>query len=107
MTNHVLEAAKRYKQAGYHPIPLNQNSKRPTEANWPEQMLDWQNIDRVFGPNTNIGIVLGAASGGLVDVDLDSPEALKLADLLLPKTEMIFGRQSAPRSHRIYRCSDC
>src|SRR4051812_37611967 len=102
MTNRIFEAARKYKEAGFRPIPLNPNTKRPTEANWPEQVVDWQNIERVFGPNTNVGIVLGTASGGLVDVDLDSPGALKLADLLLPKTEMVFGRQSAPRSHRIY-----
>jgi Bifunctional DNA primase/polymerase, N-terminal len=50
----------------------------------------------------NVGIILGEPSGWLVDVDLDCPEAIELADQFLPPTPAITGRPSAPRSHRWY-----
>ena len=50
-------------------------------------------------------MVLGDASGGLVDIDLDSDTARKLAPYFLPPTGWIFGRESAPRSHRVYKIS--
>jgi bifunctional DNA primase/polymerase-like protein len=49
-----------------------------------------------------VGVVLGEASGGLADVDLDAPEAIALADAFLPATGATFGRASKPRSHRIF-----
>jgi hypothetical protein len=36
--------------------------------------------------------LLGSKSNGLTDVDLDSPEAVKIADYFLPETEAVFGR---------------
>ena len=38
-----------------------------------------------------------------LDADLDCPESLLVAPILLPATGWVFGRKSAPRSHRIYR----
>ena len=46
--------------------------------------------------------VIGEPSGWLVDVDLDCPEAIALADEYLPPTHSITGRPSALRSHRWY-----
>lgn len=46
--------------------------------------------------------MLGTPSGGLVDVDLDSPEAVCLAPHVLPETGATFGRASKPRSHFLY-----
>jgi hypothetical protein len=43
--------------------------------------------------------------GPIVDADLDSREALELADIYLPQTGAIFGRASKPRSHRLYRAA--
>jgi hypothetical protein len=56
------------------------------------------------GSAKNVGTVLGNASGGLVDIDIDDKGALALADFFLTKTGLEFGRKSKPRSHRIYRC---
>jgi hypothetical protein len=50
----------------------------------------------------NIGLLLGEPSRGLLDVDLDVPEAIVVADRLLPSTERIHGRPGNPRSHRWY-----
>lgn len=83
-------------------IPLE--GKVPSHSNW--QNLRQSHPD-ALDPNArcNIGVVLGDASQGLVDVDIDRVSSLPLADFFLPKTDMIFGRKSKPRSHRIYRCA--
>jgi hypothetical protein len=84
-------------------IPLKGKVPSPSE---------WQNLRQshpdALEPNgsCNIGVVLGDASDGLVDIDIDRLEALPLADFFLPKTEMIFGRKSKPHSHRIYKCAE-
>ena len=40
---------------------------------------------------------------GSTDVDCDCPEAIAAARDLLPETGLIFGRQSKPFSHSLYR----
>jgi Primase C terminal 2 (PriCT-2)/Bifunctional DNA primase/polymerase, N-terminal len=59
-------------------------------------------ICRGYSGGENIAVILGAASGELVDIDLDCPEALALADLYLSATGAVFGRASKPRSHRLF-----
>jgi RecA-family ATPase len=51
----------------------------------------------------NIGVILGEASGGLTDADLDCHEAVELAPKVLLETGAVFGRASKPRSHHLYR----
>ena len=50
-------------------------------------------------------MLLGGASAGLVDVDLDAAEAVALAPTFLPATGARFGRRSTPASHWIYVAS--
>ncbi|MBC7772283.1 MAG: bifunctional DNA primase/polymerase, partial [Pyrinomonadaceae bacterium] len=54
------------------------------------------------GQPQNIGILLGEPSGGLIDMDLDTPESIRIAPRFLPKTDLVFGRESKPRSHWVY-----
>ena len=49
--------------------------------------------------------MLGQKSGGLVDIDLDSPEAIHLARILFDDLPS-FGRLTSRESHRIARCND-
>jgi putative DNA primase/helicase len=72
---------------------------------WPNLRLSESDLDTYFSNGNNVGILLGEASGGLVDIDLDAPEALKVADAFLPQTGRIHGRNSKPGSHRWYVCS--
>jgi hypothetical protein len=58
-----------------------------------------------FSEEDNTGIVLGEASGGLVDVDLDQPEAVIAARNVLPPG-VVFGRRSSPGSHHLYAVMD-
>ncbi len=51
-------------------------------------------------------MILGEASGGLADVDLDSIEAVHVGPYFLPRT-LCFGRPSKPRSHWLYQSDLC
>ena len=99
-TKSVLEAAIDYQGRGLTVTPLH--GKRPVLRRWQERYLSESELPDYFVDGRNLGIVLGAAAG-LVDVDLDNPVAVAVADLLLPDT-LESGRVRNPRSHRWYVC---
>jgi Bifunctional DNA primase/polymerase, N-terminal len=101
----TIEAARELVRRGCAVTPVNPRSKKPRPKDWRNLRINERNIPEYFRVGDNIGIILGEASRGLVDVDLDCPEALKLADIFLPPTSMIHGRKSKPASHRWYRAS--
>ena len=96
-------AALVYTQKGLATVPIPHGQKAPTLREWPGLRLTENDIPHYFPNGGNIGIILGGPSGGLVDIDLDSPEAVTLAPSFLPTTGRIHGRQSSPGSHRWYR----
>lgn len=100
----TLDSARKYTQRGWTVLPIPLGQKGPRIHNWPNLRLTETDLPAHFGNSQNIGIILGAASGGLVDVDLDSPEAIVLADSFLPDTGFVSGRASKRRSHRFYSC---
>jgi hypothetical protein len=103
LTRTSLEAARRYLAAGLQPIPVSAGSKNPGRDGWPEERYDAVTLEAAFRNGCNVGVLGGAPSGGLVDIDLDCPEALAAATVFLPQTHCIFGRPSRRRSHYIYR----
>src|SRR5437660_12722993 len=85
--------------AGLHPLPIKARSKKPDGGN------EWQSRTYTvndFDPDGNIGLHLTAGSR-VVDADLDSEYARRLAPRFLPATEMKFGRESKPVSHWMWR----
>lgn len=76
--------------------------KGPREPGWQNLKPSLDELERHLAIGGNVGVRLGASSGGLVDVDLDCPEALTLAEIYLPPTDAVFGRASKPRSHFLY-----
>ena len=93
-----------YINHGFSPIPVLFKTKNPIIKEWQKLRITANNVETYFdGPATNIGILTGKPSGGLVDVDIDSLDALKFAPWFLPKTNCIFGHKSKPRSHWAYR----
>ena len=76
-------------------------SKRPKPKDWQKRTAA-DNDPTEFAEGNNYGVVLGDASSGLVDIDLDCDLARKLAPYFLPPTGWIFGRSGAPRSHYLY-----
>jgi putative DNA primase/helicase len=98
-----LYYATKYLEAGYCPIPLKPRTKEPVDKEWEKRRLTENELQYHFSPLNNVGIALGDASSGLVDVDLDNDNALKLAHWFLPETGCHFGRESKRDSHRVYR----
>lgn len=100
----ALAAATRYLCEGYAAIPVPVGKKGPQLPAWQEMRLGIGDLDRHFGTGGNVGLLTGAPSHGLIDVDLDSPEARQLAPLFLPPTDRVCGRPGSPSSHWFYRC---
>lgn len=101
---HPTDWAEEYLEMGWAPIPVPYREKGPRIRDWPKLRIQADHVDKYFRDSQmNIGVLLGEPSGGLVDVDLDCPEALVLAPKFLPSTRT-FGRNTKPRSHWLYRC---
>jgi putative DNA primase/helicase len=100
----ALLLARRYLcERQWAPIPVPFRSKAPVVAGWSALRLGAEDLDAHFnGQPSNIGVLLGAPSGGLVDVDLDCGEAVRLATVFLPPTRSRFGRASRRASHWLY-----
>jgi len=90
------------------PIPVPWRSKVPHVKDWQHLRPTLADLDALFPPGVtlNVGLILGAPSGGLIDVDLDAPEAVAAAPLLLPATGWVSGRPNKPASHWWYHVSD-
>ena len=92
-----------YNQNNFTLVPIKRRGKAPEISSWQNRRpRDFNPAE--FDDEANVGVVLGDASGGLVDIDLDCKEALILAPLFLPATGFRFGRKSKPESHHFYRC---
>lgn len=100
----TLTAAQKYIEAGYAVIPVPPGQKGSKTEEWQKLRLIAADIPKFFTEKSNIGVILGEASGGLVDIDLDCPEAVQLATHFLPSTPAIFGRKGRGRSHYLYQC---
>lgn len=113
----VVEAALDAYRRGLTPLPITRHSKSPTMAGWtklrwPDPTTDTgEGEDAVraafeeytAGGSTNLGVLLGEASGDLIDVDLDHPAAMRLKSYLLPYTAAVHGRETSRKSHYWYR----
>jgi putative DNA primase/helicase len=99
----ALATAINYIRRGWAPIPLPRGKKAPNNDYWPQFRATEENAHKHFHDPMNVSVILGQASGGLVDIDIDCSEALALADKYLPETGSEFGRLSKRRSHRLYK----
>jgi Bifunctional DNA primase/polymerase, N-terminal len=103
----ALEIALDLIRRGIAPIPVPVGSKNPIIEGWPHLRITAENAAQYFnGAALNVGAIWGPMSNGLVDVDLDCIEAVKLAPYFLPRTGSIYGRAGKKRSHYLYRCTD-
>src|SRR5262249_24498459 len=99
----TLDLALNYSRRGFCPIPIPQGEKGPRRKGWKELRYSEAELPQVFGGSAlNIGLLLGEPSAWLVDVDLDSLQAVQLAREVLPATTWPNGRQSNPESYWWY-----
>jgi hypothetical protein len=97
-----LDTALAFARRGWSPLPIPDRQKRPAIKGWQNLRISEADLGRYFNKPQNVGVLLGEPSGGLVDVDLDCAEAIRLAPRLLPPTGARFGRRSKPGSHHLY-----
>jgi hypothetical protein len=99
----MLERILELHAHGWFPIPIPAATKIPDMSRWQKLRLSREELPTYFSNGQNVGLLLGEPSGGLIDIDLDSPKAIQIADNFLPPTDMESGRASSARSHRWYR----
>jgi putative DNA primase/helicase len=102
----ALDLARDYHRRGLAPIPVPYRRKGIETKGWQNLRYSESDLPNAFVGRSNIGILNGEPSGWVVDVDLDDPLAVELADEFLPPTQSEFGRAGKPRSHRLYRLTE-
>jgi putative DNA primase/helicase len=90
-----------YWELGFDTVPVEPRSKAVKIGGWNNPNRQFRDHAQYHG--RNIGIRLGAVSSGLVDVDLDTPEACAVAPYILPPTRMRMRKQGKPIAHYFYR----
>lgn len=95
----VRDWAALYISLGMEVIPLVPRGKDCWHDDWPKKVFQPEHFDL----DSNIGI---KPVNGLVTLDIDSAEAVSLADALLPETGAVWGRKTKPRAKRLYRCAE-
>jgi hypothetical protein len=110
----AVKAAYKATQRGYQPIPLRPKDKKPIGGGWQKSSMPdgvtREQLQEIFDKaaqgldgDLNVGVLLGAPSGDLIDVDLDHARTARLKDLFLPPTPARSGRGGKPNSHYWYR----
>lgn len=98
----TLEAAQEYLSRGWQPLPIPHGAKAPVIKDWQHIRFKSTSVSQHFADGNNIGLLCGEPSNGLVDIDLDCNEAIAGAQVFLPQTGLVHGRQSKLRSHYWY-----
>ena len=102
----VGDFARDYTARGWRVVPVPYRSKGPVVDGWQRLRLDGDQLAGYFDESrVNVGVLLGEPSADLIDIDLDAPQAVALADEFLPPTASRFGRASKASSHRLYVAS--
>ena len=101
--NLVAQTAHQMLKQGWHCIPLQTKKKKPIGSKWQKRLIKAEEINQIFTPDHNIGLLLGEPSDWIVDIDCDTPEAVVAAGYLLPETGLTFGRESIGQAHLLYR----
>src|SRR5215211_1965615 len=103
------EAAQRYiEDEGFAVLPAELREKEAYITGWNQLILGGKDVDAWFPPDEpkNIVRVNGDNSGGRGDIDLDRPEALRIAEYLVPQDALRFGREGKILGHVDVRFAD-
>jgi DNA polymerase-1 len=110
MPTDAQSAAAYYLERGFPPIPVPRSGrcKAPILDGWQNLRPTQKTLGQLFptGQALNVGLLLGKPSQGLVDIDLDCPEAVAAGAMLLPATGWVSGHSSKPKSHYWYLVDD-
>jgi hypothetical protein len=102
----VLESVRWARAKGFALVPVIVRAKAvaSTHANYTDKQYNSPNPDFWEQNDYGAGVLTGPSRKGPTDVDIDHPDGLPFAEIFLPKTDCVFGRKSAPRSHWFYIC---
>ncbi len=100
-TENRRRAAAALIRRGVAVIPVPAGEKNPGRPGWEALRITEQEISDYWTNGQNVGLLCGEPSGGRVDVDLDSEEAMAITGRFLPPT-LTSGRKSRPHSHWWY-----
>lgn len=99
----LIDTARGYLARGLVPIRLGPRSKVPLGKH-DDNTVTADNAGALIDRGgLNLGLRLGAEGGGLVDFDLDWPEARRVGAKVLFALPR-FGRAGAPGSHHVFLC---
>ncbi|HEV2094025.1 MAG TPA: bifunctional DNA primase/polymerase [Rubrobacter sp.] len=84
--NDAKDAAHGYIARGWFPLPIPRGEKGCKLPDWQDLRIKAGEVEEFFTEGSNVGLLLGDASGGLTDIDLDCPEAINIGSKLLPST---------------------
>lgn len=98
----VMNYLESYNEINFTITPLKKRTKEPFIKDWNSKKgIDMDVFDN--DKDLNVGLVLGENSDGVVDVDIDEPGLISIAQSVLPSSGVRFGRPSKPSSHYLYR----
>jgi hypothetical protein len=95
----IRESVKKYIDDGWAVVPVRPGLKKASTS-WTRESYGLDD----FGPQDNIALKCGEPSGWRVDVDCDAFEAVEGANLLLPETGFVHGREGKLYSHHWFHC---
>lgn len=98
----TVEAAEAYMTYGWSPIPTRNDE--PLLTNWDTAPLTPQQLGLFH--NADIGLGLGQISRGLYVVNIDAPEAIRLAPSYLSPTRAVSWRPGMLFRHYFYQTAD-
>jgi hypothetical protein len=87
------------------PLAMKPRSKVPLGKGWTTPVTRPALEATLAHGDHNLGLLLGAEGGDLIDLDIDADDALAIAAAILPPT-VTYGRKSRPVSHYIYRTTE-
>jgi len=99
----VLRFARKYIRRHWKVVPIRPKEKVPKRKDWQNTRIKESEVSDYFREGDNIGIIWGEPSHWAVDADLDCKEAVALAPNFLPETDRVYGRETRPTSHYLYK----
>jgi P4 family phage/plasmid primase-like protien len=99
----AAEQIRAYLANQWKPIRLNGDTKRPVDEKWPDRWVSEEDLIAWHRRGGGIGIQVGPMSDHIACIDLDTPEARRLAPHFLPDTLKAGKEAEDLASHLVVR----
>jgi hypothetical protein len=99
----VFQTLKWCEARGFKAVAIRYQSKAALDQKYVREDYVTPPLELWQKRKLGVGVVTGPKAGGPVDTDLDCEEAVFFAKRFLPETKAVFGRETKPDSHYLYR----